>query len=56
LVRSDGRQITVMTSRNADDIVARGQRLGAATVEATPVGLRELFLATVREESSNALV
>jgi ABC-2 type transport system ATP-binding protein len=55
-VRTDGRQITVMASRNADDIVARGHRLGAATVEATPVGLRELFLATVREESSNALV
>jgi ABC-2 type transport system ATP-binding protein len=55
-VRTDGRQISVLASRNADDIVARGHRLGAATVETTPVSLRELFLATVREESSDALV
>jgi ABC-2 type transport system ATP-binding protein len=55
-IRTDGRQITVMAVRNADAIVERGHRLGAACVETTPVSLRELFLATVKEDSHDALV
>ncbi len=55
-VRTDGRQITVMATRNADAIIERAHRLGAASVEATPVSLRELFLATVKEEHHDALV
>jgi len=46
--RIDGRQVTLMASRNADDIVERVHRLGAASVESSPVSLRELFLATVQ--------
>jgi len=55
-VRTDGRQITVMATRNADAILERVHRLGAASVESTPVNLRDLFLATVKEESRDALV
>ncbi len=55
-VRTDGRQLTVMATRNAEGIVERVHRLGAASVETTPVSLRELFLATVKEESHVALV
>jgi ABC-2 type transport system ATP-binding protein len=55
-VRTDGRQITLMATRNADAIIERVNLLGAASVEATPVSLRELFLATVKEESRDALV
>jgi hypothetical protein len=45
-----------MASRNADAIIERVHRLGAASVETTPVSLRELFLAIVKEESRDALV
>jgi ABC-2 type transport system ATP-binding protein len=55
-VRRDGRQITVMATRNADAIVESAHRMGAASIETSPVGLRELFLATVEEESRDALV
>jgi ABC-2 type transport system ATP-binding protein len=54
--RTDGRQITVMATRNVDAIIERVHRLGAASVETTPVSLRELFLATVKEEHHDALV
>jgi ABC-2 type transport system ATP-binding protein len=56
LVRTDGRQVTVMAARNAEAIIERGHRLGAASVETTPVSLRELFLAIVKEDSRDALV
>jgi ABC-2 type transport system ATP-binding protein len=55
-IRTDGRQVTFMAMRNAEAIVERGHRLGAASVETTPVSLRELFLATVKEEHDDALV
>jgi ABC-2 type transport system ATP-binding protein len=55
-VRTDGRQVTVMAVRNAESIVERAHRLGAASVETTPVSLRELFLETVKEEHYDALV
>lgn len=55
-VRTDGRQVTVMATRNADAIIERVNRLGAASVETMPVSLRELFLAIVKEESRDALV
>jgi len=55
-IRTDGRQVTFMAMRNADSIAERGHRLGAASVETTPVSLRELFLATVKEEHHDALV
>jgi hypothetical protein len=55
-VLTDGRQLSVMATRNADDIIERVNRLGAASVDSTPVSLRELFLQTVKGESHDALV
>jgi hypothetical protein len=45
-----------MATRDADGIIQRVHRLGAASVETSPVSLRELFLTTVKEESHDALV
>ena len=55
-VHTYGRQLTVMAIRNADTIIERAHRLGALSVESTPVSLRELFLATVKQEVRDALV
>jgi len=54
-IHHDGRQITVMAKRNADDIIQRVCGLGAASVENSPVSLRELFLATVKEETHDVM-
>jgi ABC-2 type transport system ATP-binding protein len=48
-IHTEGRQLSVLTSRNADDLVQRARSLGAVSVEVTPVSLRELFLETVQE-------
>jgi ABC-2 type transport system ATP-binding protein len=50
-VRTNGRQVTVVVSRNVDTVIERGYGLGAVSVEAAPLGLRELFLHTVAEHS-----
>jgi ABC-2 type transport system ATP-binding protein len=55
-VHTDGRQVTLVATRNVEGIVEHAHRLGAASVETTPVSLRELFLAIVKEESHDALV
>jgi len=55
-VRTDGRQVSMVATRNAEAIVERVHRLGAASVETAPVSLRELFLAVVKEGPSDALV
>jgi ABC-2 type transport system ATP-binding protein len=48
-VRTDGRQMTVLTSRNADAVVERAYGLAAVSVEVAPVSLREVFLETVKD-------
>ena len=48
-IRSSGRQITVLTSRNADEVIRRARDLSAVSVEVSPVPLREIFLETVKE-------
>jgi ABC-2 type transport system ATP-binding protein len=50
-VRTNGRQITIMASRNADAIVERAYGLGAVSVETTAVSLREVFLESVAERA-----
>lgn len=50
-VRTHGRQITMMASRDADAVVERLQRLRPISVEVEPVGLREAFLEKVKEEA-----
>jgi len=48
-IRSSGHQITVLTSRNADEVIRRARDLSAVSVEVSPVPLREIFLETVKE-------
>jgi len=48
-VRTDGRQMTVLTSRNADAVVERAYALAAVSVDVAPVSLREVFLETVKD-------
>jgi len=49
-VRTVGRQVIVLTSGNADVIVEYARSLVAVSVDVAPVGLREVFLETVKEE------
>ena len=39
----------VLASRNAEALVERAHCLNAVSVEVAPVGLREIFLETVKE-------
>jgi ABC-2 type transport system ATP-binding protein len=48
-IRTRGRQMSLFASRNADAIMERARDLHAGSIEATPVGLREIFLQKVRE-------
>ena len=48
-IRVRGRQITVYVSRDAELLIERAKALGASSVEASPLSLREIFLETVRE-------
>ncbi len=52
-IRSEGRQVTVLTSRNADEVIRRARSLSAVSVEVSPVPLREIFLETVRESQTS---
>jgi ABC-2 type transport system ATP-binding protein len=42
-------RMSIFASRNTDEIVERAHDLGAVSVEIAPVGLRDIFLETVRE-------
>jgi ABC-2 type transport system ATP-binding protein len=54
-VRTEGCQLRVFSSGNTDGIVERARAYHASSIEVAPVGLREVFLGTVREKS-DALV
>lgn len=54
-VQTSGRQVTVLTSRNAEAVIELGRAMSAVSVDVTPVGLREVFLETVKAGSSNAV-
>jgi ABC-2 type transport system ATP-binding protein len=47
-VQVSGRQVTIVASRNADEIARRAKELGAVSIEIAPLTLREVFLAKVR--------
>ena len=51
-VRTNGRQLTIMARRNADDVVERAYSAGAVSVESSAVSLRELFLDSVASAGS----
>jgi ABC-2 type transport system ATP-binding protein len=48
-IKTDGHQMRVFASRNAEAVVERAQELSAVSVEIAPVGLRDVFLETVGE-------
>jgi ABC-2 type transport system ATP-binding protein len=45
-----GRTISILASRNVDEIAALGPLLAAKSVDVQPVGLKELFLEKVKED------
>ncbi len=45
-----GRQVTLVARGSVDGLIARGYQLGATSVDAVPVGLREVFLDAVMEQ------
>jgi ABC-2 type transport system ATP-binding protein len=48
-IQTAGHQLSLFATRNADAVVERGHDLGAVSVEVAPVGLRDIFLETVKE-------
>jgi ABC-2 type transport system ATP-binding protein len=48
-IQTKGRQISVFASSNAEGVIERARDLDAVSVEVAPVGLREIFLETVKE-------
>jgi ABC-2 type transport system ATP-binding protein len=48
-IRTRGHQMSVFASRNAEAIVERARGFRATSIEVAPVGLREIFLETVKE-------
>lgn len=48
-VRTNGRQMTLLAKENADAVAELARDLHPASVEVTPVDLREVFLETVKE-------
>ena len=47
-IRASGRQMSVVVSSNAEMIIERAHDLHASSVEVSPIGLREIFLQTVK--------
>jgi ABC-2 type transport system ATP-binding protein len=48
-VRTRGRQMSVLASRNAEAVVARAHDFQATSIDVTPVALRDVFLQKVKE-------
>jgi ABC-2 type transport system ATP-binding protein len=53
-VIAQGRTISILASRNVDEIAALGSLLAAKSVEVQSVGLKELFLEKVKEDHANS--
>jgi ABC-2 type transport system ATP-binding protein len=50
-IQTDGRQMTILAKHNSDAVVERAHDLGAVSVDVVPVGLREIFLASVKGDA-----
>lgn len=48
-IQTSGRQMSVFASRNAEAVIERARDLNVVAVEVAPVGLRDIFLETVKE-------
>jgi ABC-2 type transport system ATP-binding protein len=53
-VIAQGRTISILASRNVDEIAALGPLLAAKSVDVQPVGLKELFLEKVKANHANS--
>ena len=53
-VKVQGRTISILASRNIDEIAALGPLLGAKAVDVHSVGLKELFLEKVKEDHATS--
>ena len=49
-----GRTISILASRNVDEIAALGPLLAAKSVDVQSVGLKELFLEKVKKDHANS--
>jgi ABC-2 type transport system ATP-binding protein len=47
-VKQEGRVVSILASRNAEEIVERAHSIPGTTVEAFPVTLKDIFLEQVR--------
>jgi ABC-2 type transport system ATP-binding protein len=50
-IRTEGRQMSIVVSSNAEAIIERARDLDASSVHVAPIGLREVFMETVKELS-----
>jgi ABC-2 type transport system ATP-binding protein len=48
-IQTSGHQMSVFASRNAEAVIERAHDLNVVSVEVAPVGLRDIFLETVKE-------
>ncbi|HTZ60746.1 MAG TPA: ABC transporter ATP-binding protein [Acidobacteriaceae bacterium] len=48
-IRTSGRQLSLMVSRNADTLIDRARKLEASSIQVSPASLRDVFLETVKE-------
>jgi ABC-2 type transport system ATP-binding protein len=49
-IQTTGNQMTIFASWNAEEVIERANVLNATSVQVAPVGLRDIFLETVKEE------
>jgi ABC-2 type transport system ATP-binding protein len=47
-IQTSGRQMSVFAAKNSDLVIERAKHLNATSIEVVPIGLREIFLETVR--------
>ena len=49
-IKTSGRQVVLLANQNADAIVELARSMEPVSVDVAPIGLREVFLETVKEE------
>ena len=47
-VRQEGRSVSILASRNVDELMGQARAIPGAKVEQYPVGLKEIFMEHVR--------
>ena len=48
-VQTRGHQMSVVASKNTEEVIARAQSFRPSSIDVTPVGLREIFLERAKE-------